>query len=473
MVVELDVGDRRDSRVQQLQRAVGLVALGHEPAAPGARVPSSCGTSPPIRKAGSSPSRSRQKAIIAAVVVLPCAPATTIDGPEVDELRQQLAAPPPRDLRVRRDRARDDHLRAVRGRRRVGPIATGIPRPRGGRGTARDAVRAADLGPPLARDQGEPLMPAPPIPTNQRRLPASPQAGGDQLLRDLVGRVRPRDPPHRGAPSPRAARVVEQRAHEVGHAASSLRARGPRRPPPEIARVLRLVVGRRERVRDEDRRACRRRRAPRRSRRAREREIGRAVRGAELVVTAAAVVRPRTRGRSSSKSRSPHRWSTAGPGAPNASTANSFSARAPERAAEDEQHRPVRGEPEDAPRLGSRQRPRARRERPARHAVLRAVAAVDRKREEDALRERRRKPVREPEVRVGLRHRRRDPAAGGREHHRAGDVAAAAEDDVGPAAFEDPRGRRRARGRASTARATGAGRRPAREAAGRGKVSSS
>ena len=55
--------------------------------------PPSCGTGPPTRNVGSSPRRSRrQNAIIAAVVVLPCAPATTIDGRSRDELGKQLTA---------------------------------------------------------------------------------------------------------------------------------------------------------------------------------------------------------------------------------------------------------------------------------------------------------------------------------------------------------------------------------------------
>src|SRR5919204_655310 len=67
-----------------------------------------------------------------------------------------------------------------------------------------------------------------------------------------------------------------------------------------------------------------------------------------------------------------------------------------QRAAEDEQDGPGRRQPEDAPALLARRRPRARRNRPAGDAVLRAIAALDRKREEDAPRERYRQPVGEP-----------------------------------------------------------------------------
>ena len=70
--------------------------------------PPSCGISPPIANDGSSPSRSRQKAIIAAVVVFPCAPETTIERRRARELGQEVGAGAPRDPPgVRR---RDDGL---------------------------------------------------------------------------------------------------------------------------------------------------------------------------------------------------------------------------------------------------------------------------------------------------------------------------------------------------------------------------
>ena len=78
-------------------------------------------------------------------------------------------------------------------------------------------------------------------------------------------------------------------------------------------------------------------------------------------------------------------------------------------------------------------------------AHLRAVAGRDRVREEEPARERRREAVREPEVRVGLAQRGRDAHRRGREDHRAGDVAAAAEHDVGPPGAQDPPARERSR----------------------------
>ena len=79
-------------------------------------------------------------------------------------------------------------------------------------------------------------------------------------------------------------------------------------------------------------------------------------------------------------------------------------------------------------------------------------------------RERRREPVREPEVRVGLGQRRRDPPPPRREHHRPGDVAAAAEHDVGPAPREDPRAGARARDRRAASARASASAGPPREA---------
>ena len=77
-------------------------------------------------------------------------------------------------------------------------------------------------------------------------------------------------------------------------------------------------------------------------------------------------------------------------------------------------------------------------DRAADHPHLRGVPSRNLVREEQALREGGRKPVREPEVSVRLGQRRRDSAQACGEHHRPGDVAAGAEHDVGPAAGEDP-----------------------------------
>ena len=125
----------------------------------------------------------------------------------------------------------------------------------------------------------------------------------------------------------------------------------------------------------------------------------------------------------------------AGPISPNASIIGSLIERAPASAPGDEQHRAVGRQLEDLARLVLRDRARAGRDRPADDAEARLVPALERVGEEDALRERKRQPVREPEVRVGLGERRRDAHRRGGEHHRPGDVAAAAVDDVGAPAL--------------------------------------
>ena len=80
VVVELDVRDDRDAgRRSSSERSDSSPSATSQPS-PARPLPASCGTSAPIRNAGSRPSRSSANAIMAAVVVLPCAPATTIAG---------------------------------------------------------------------------------------------------------------------------------------------------------------------------------------------------------------------------------------------------------------------------------------------------------------------------------------------------------------------------------------------------------
>ena len=93
---------------------------------------------------------------------------------------------------------------------------------------------------------------------------------------------------------------------------------------------------------------------------------------------------------------------------------------------------------EDLARLGLRNGPRARRDRPADDAHLRAEARRDRVREEEPAGERRREAVREAEVCVRLAERGGDAHRCGCEDHRAGDVAAAAEHHVGASRAKDP-----------------------------------
>ena len=108
--------------------------------------------------------------------------------------------------------------------------------------------------------------PAPPIPTNHSRLPASGRKR-DQLLRDLLRRVRPGQPEHRLSHRREPRRVGEQLLHERRHAVELLlRARGSRRRRARSS-ARSASGGRRSRAgRGRGSPASRRRRAPRRCR---------------------------------------------------------------------------------------------------------------------------------------------------------------------------------------------------------------
>src|SRR4051794_12094195 len=143
-------------------------------------LPPSCGMSAPISHAGSRPRRSRQNAIIPLVVVLPCAPATTIDG------RSETSSA----------------SSSARGRPSTCPVyavETYDSQPSGGGGGSAEIVaaiagsRCARYGvslrshpetsaPQACASSAYALMPAPPIPVIQMRLPVS---GGE--LDELIG----------------------------------------------------------------------------------------------------------------------------------------------------------------------------------------------------------------------------------------------------------------------------------------------
>ena len=103
-------------------------------------------------------------------------------------------------------------------------------------------------------------------------------------------------------------------------------------------------------------------------------------------------------------------------------------------------------EAERGARLVAWTRQRRRGNRSADRPVLLPVAPNGQS-EKDAVGEGRGEPVREPEVRIGLGERARNPAHPRGEHHRPGDVAACAEDDVGAALPQDLEARRRRRER--------------------------
>ena len=311
MVVELDVRDHGDLRAQAA-RASGPTRPPRRRASrrPRARCRRAAAPRRRSRNDGSSPSRSRQNAIIAAVVVLPCAPATTIDGrsatssasssprlltsrPAISGLSGAIAletitSPPSGTLRSR-GRSRPE-------RRRLEPLDV-----RGAR-----AVRAADLRPPRARDERERAHPG-------AADPDEPEAPTLEQARSAPRRSRrPRPGARRAAsprPSPSGARVVEQRAHDLGHAAE-VGLRDEDRPARvlEVARVPGLVVGGRVRVRDEDRRLPGRGELPDASARAREDEVGGArARARSRRETAAAGSRAATRGPAAPRARARRR----------------------------------------------------------------------------------------------------------------------------------------------------------------------
>ena len=83
------------------------------------------------------------------------------------------------------------------------------------------------------------------------------------------------------------------------------------------------------------------------------------------------------------------------------------------------------------------------RDRAAHDLNLLAGAPRDVVGEKELRGKRRRQPIRETEMGIGLDERRRDPAEAGGEHHWARDVTAGAEDDVGLPSLQDrPAGER-------------------------------
>ena len=124
---------------------------------------------------------------------------------------------------------------------------------------------------------------------------------------------------------------------------------------------------------------------------------------------------------------------------------------------EDGDDRSLHGQPEAAPPLPLRRASMGERDGSPDDAHFPSRPSGDLVREQQHLRERRGEPVREAEVCVRFGHRRRDAAKPCRDDHRAGDVAACAEDDVGPASAQDREAvRRRRRGLPGSANLGGA-----------------
>ena len=98
--------------------------------------------------------------------------------------------------------------------------------------------------------------------------------------------------------------------------------------------------------------------------------------------------------------------------------------------AEDTEHVPILWKLEDRACILLRDRYGARRDRTADDTRLPAIPVVDRIGEEESACERSREPVRETEVRIGLRERRWNAKRRRSEDHRTGDETTTAEDDV-------------------------------------------
>ena len=216
----------------------------------------------------------------------------------------------------------------------------------------------------------------------------------------------------------------------------------------EVARVQRLVVGGRVGIRHEDRRRPGGGELPDRPSGPRDGDVGGREDVAEVVgLRHQQVVRPvhagGERGVVALAGDVQHGRALVAPGADRHLVERR---RAGERA-EDGDDRRIGGDAEAGARIGTARAEVGGRDRPADDLDLVARAPLDVVGEKELRGERRCQPVGEAEVRVGLGQRRRDPAQPCGEHHRAGDVATAAEDDVRPATAQDrPTGERRLRG---------------------------
>ena len=272
----------RDLRPQRRNRAVGLVPLDDEPALPRAGVRAelrNLAADDPARVAPRLPQRERDHRRGRR---LPVRAGDDDRRRRRDELREQVGTRPARHRRDTRTRRTPPTRRAPRAPATPAPRS---PRRAPGRGTAsRSGPSRRPRRPSRARAAPYADSPAPPMPTSQIR-PTARAGKRDQLLRDLVGSLGLRGRAASPRPSPRAA--PRRRA---------ARARPPARAPIsalghddhaarllEVARVLRLVVVRHVRGRDEHRRLRRRRHLPDRAARAREREIAGVERRVEIV----------------------------------------------------------------------------------------------------------------------------------------------------------------------------------------------
>ena len=255
----------------------------------------------------------------------------------------------------------------------------------------------------------------------------------------------------RSAASTRAMPSIAVRiaASRAGSASSELDERGNRRdlrvrhddrptPTLEVARVQRLVVGGRMGIRHQDRRRAGGGELPDGPARARDGDVGGREHVAEVVgVRHQQVVRPvhagGERGVVALARDVQHGGAFVAPGA----HCHLVERRRTRECPEDGDDRRIGGDAEAGACIGTARTEVGGGNRPADDLDLVPGSPLDVVGEEQLRGERRGKPVGEPEVCVGLGQRCRDPAQPGSEHHRAGDVASAAEDDVRTATAQD------------------------------------
>ncbi len=275
------------------------------------------------------------------------------------------------------------------------------------------------------------------MPTSQILRPAS-GCKGEHLLGDGVGRPGAGEGEHGLAHPPQPSGVGEEPLDlsseleallgEDDRAAASL----------EVGGVLSLVIGCRVRIGDEERRLAGGGNLPDGAAGPRDDEVGSRERCAEIVREGEEpVTRARDRLPQARIVALAAEMEDCGPIGGEGGDRGLVQGTRPLAPAEHEHHLPVGREAEAGARILPVDRERARRQRPPDDAVFRGLETVDGKGEKDAPREGRGEAVGEAEVRVGLGQHRGDPDETRRDHHRAGDVAAAAEDDLGAPPTQD------------------------------------
>src|SRR5918994_1071845 len=165
-----------------------------------------------MSQAGSRPSSAKVKAIIPVVVVLPCAPATTIARRSETSSERKAA----REVPGTAGYALETTASHPSGTTGSGAISTGTPASRRRYGVSTRSQPPTSAPQARARKAYD-ESPAPPMPTNQIRLSDS-GCKRDQLLRDLVGCARTRHRAHRRAHRFEPGSIVQELGDETGHA---------------------------------------------------------------------------------------------------------------------------------------------------------------------------------------------------------------------------------------------------------------